>query len=409
MSLLFEAELRAEERMAPKHIDALIAVVKAAIPPAQIARKSARSEMIFYKDERLLTVYSLQALNAGAGSAGTGTSATCWNEVLQRAFDGRFTRVGAMVGAHAFPDSLVFEKDLRESPYIRAEMATRYDEDPPHPVLYVRKWASEKIGKATAHWEGPTQVDARVVWGPGLDHQRLYVEAKFLSDVSTGTVYSCVRNQIARSIEAGLWDTARAWVGGARDEIDSEVISRFWFMMLTPRLFKTEEPTARLYGFLMDLYRRDPLALTRDLAHLPLKDEDWEALSLRLGWATWEDCRRAIVSRQKNDHPSVVQAQLSKDDFDALEQFYDQRRVRVPKLSLVSIRHRGWEQALEVEDFDDLKAQLRSRKISHVHLADWNPLTNGITHRDEAMRLDALEPGHLEWVMGSDHRMLVCR
>ena len=180
-------------------------------------------------------------------------------------------------------------------------------------------------------------------------------------------------------------------------------------MMLTPELFRTDMPTARLYGFLMDQYRRDPSTLQRDLPHLPLDASDWAALSERVGWATWEDCRQAIVTRQGNDHPSTRDAQLAPDVFGQLEQFYADRRVfLLPRVS-VWLRHKGTEQALDVVDVADLQAQLRSRRIRRVLLAHRNPLTDGITHPQADTAVDGLDTTHLDWIGGGDGRMLDCR
>ena len=62
----------------------------------------------------------------------------------------------------------------------------------------------------------------------------LFIEAKFLSDISKDITYVPVRNQIARNIDCAI-DLMTA--GGA----DLRGLEDFWFLLLTPGIFRTEK------------------------------------------------------------------------------------------------------------------------------------------------------------------------
>lgn len=61
-------------------------------------------------------------------------------------------------------------------------------------------------------------------------------------------------------------------------------------MLLTPEIFR-DNPSSRLYGWLLRNYQRDPDLLQRHLEHRK-EPRDWAAVSRRLGWLTYEDCER---------------------------------------------------------------------------------------------------------------------
>lgn len=59
-------------------------------------------------------------------------------------------------------------------------------------------------------------------------------------------------------------------------------------LLVTPKHFE-DNPESRLYGYKFNEYKSNPAALAWDLLHR--SDCDWESLSNRLGWLTWEDFR----------------------------------------------------------------------------------------------------------------------
>mgnify|MGYP007040052839 CR=1 FL=1 len=58
------------------------------------------------------------------------------------------------------------------------------------------------------------------------------------------------------------------------------------FLLVTPKLFK-DNPSSRLYGYKFNEYKTDPGSLSIDLQHRI--DYDWEKITNRLGWLSWED------------------------------------------------------------------------------------------------------------------------
>ena len=290
-------------------LDILERVMKAAPEPDDIDLDSSKSAVTFYKDERHVTLYSFEALHLAGDSA--------WNALLNKAFDGKFPAVQG-------PHSLGYEGNLPEPVAMREWLLERYQKEAnPHPHFGTNARANAKIqkSKTLVHFEGSTQVDVRACWGEGPGSTRLYGEAKFLSDISGSVSYWPVRNQIARNVEAGLTDCMHALYPAknkAELVIDPDAVDNFWFLLITPGLFRDVEPESRLYGYKMRAYLNDPRSLKADLAHVPhLKDTDWEKIRSRMAWITWEEIREAVVASQSLN--AVLQADL--------EAFYDMRQI----------------------------------------------------------------------------------
>ena len=106
-------------------------------------------------------------------------------------------------------------------------------------------------------------------------------EAKVLSDISYSISFDNFRNQLARNIDVML-EVPRQ-TDGLLKKRDPE---KSLFCLLTPASFK-KQPHSRLYGWHMNEYCAEPDALDRDLVHR--QQEDWRAISNRLGWLTFED------------------------------------------------------------------------------------------------------------------------
>ena len=153
----------------------------------------------------------------------------------------------------------------------------RRDHGAAHPIPYVR----ERALAAGLKQEGATHADAVLV-NPDTGFAVIF-EAKALSDVSTSVSFDPLRNQIVRNVDCLLEKPATS-----AKELDGRDPQRTLFVLLTPRLFQ-ERRQSRLYGWLMDEYRRDPSSLERDLPHRRGSDVDWPALARRMGWLTWED------------------------------------------------------------------------------------------------------------------------
>lgn len=131
--------------------------------------------------------------------------------------------------------------------------------------------------------EGSTRADAVLV-APDTGFAVVF-EAKVLSDVSTSVQHDVMRNQLSRYIDVLL---------DRHPNLDLETLAkrrpeRTCLVLLTPEIFR-DNPTSRLYGWLMQAYREQPSLLQEHLPHR--KDVDWAAVSRRLGWLTWEDFNR---------------------------------------------------------------------------------------------------------------------
>jgi hypothetical protein len=102
---------------------------------------------------------------------------------------------------------------------------------------------------------------------------------------------------------------------------------RSCFVLVTPELF-CKNPDGRLYGHLMSRYREDSGALARDLPHR--QGVDFDAVSRRLGWLTWEDCNRVMPGawQPRNTTAAAVSGQSV-------------RRCHVSSVIAVSLRLRA--------------------------------------------------------------------
>lgn len=175
-----------------------------------------------------------------------------------------------------------------------AELRLYFEVNLPAPPAY-KLWLGEHqmghnllpylIDKAAGQGlEGTTKVDAMLV-APGTGFAVVF-EAKVLSDASSHTTYDATRNQLARNIDV-LLDHH----GTLQPPLTARCPERSFFVLLTPEVFKAD-PNSRLYGSLMTAYTQDRAALK---AHLPYRsDTDLAGASKRLGWTTWEECRRIL-------------------------------------------------------------------------------------------------------------------
>lgn len=107
------------------------------------------------------------------------------------------------------------------------------------------------------------------------------IEAKVLSDISYEITYDTMRNQIARNIDVMLESNKELC-----DPLNKRDPDKTLFLLVTPKLFK-DNPSSRLYGYKFNKYKTNPKSLSADLPHR--KNCDWQNISSRLGWLTWED------------------------------------------------------------------------------------------------------------------------
>jgi len=147
--------------------------------------------------------------------------------------------------------------------------------------------------------EGNTNLDAMIEFVDDEDERHvIFIEAKFLSDISYMTTYNPVRNQIVRNIDAMI-----DYQGGESDEKSKIEIKNKHFLLLTPKVFRTElfgcnrisplesyNPAAsRLYCFIMDRYKSNNGKLLAEDLPSRTGEVDFGVLSKNIGWITFED------------------------------------------------------------------------------------------------------------------------
>lgn len=173
---------------------------------------------------------------------------------------------------------------------LSGELHLFFEPSLPSPRAY-KEWLSENLAwrqfipyildsaYQKRNLEGATSVDALLLnAGSGF---AIIIEAKVLSDISYGVVYDVMRNQLIRNIDVLMENNH-----DLPDPLNKRDPDKTLFLLITPKLFK-DNPTTRLYGHKFNSYRSDPHSLALDLPHR--SGIDWEGLSKRLGWLTFED------------------------------------------------------------------------------------------------------------------------
>jgi hypothetical protein len=221
------------------------------------------------RDERFWVVASLMALYHG------GNREAAFSQLLESAGLGPPAEHGSWMDALHGDLQLAFEVGLSSPRTYREYLHSRLDERTPIP------YAREAAEKAGLRLEGATQVDAVLV--NASNGVGILFEAKVLSDCSATVTYDVLRNQLARNIDVML--ERQGHLPAPLSDRDPDLS---YFVLLTPELFR-RRPRSRLYGWLLNEYRERPAAIAEDLPH---RTADWPTVSQRIGWATFEDCKR---------------------------------------------------------------------------------------------------------------------
>lgn len=180
-----------------------------------------------------------------------------------------------------------------------------------------------KIKKSNASFEGNTNLDLMI---EGISNNRkttIFIEAKFLSDISYQIKYNPVRDQISRNIDCGI--------DYVNNKIFAEHFDDFYFILLTPKVFRTKlfgesksalnklgANSSRLYCYKMDEYK-DFNNLSKSLPHRDLREKDWRKISENIGWLTFEDFRR--ISKKYSTISDIREAEY-------IEKFFDERNLK---------------------------------------------------------------------------------
>jgi hypothetical protein len=252
-------------------------------------------------DEPLITLVSLYGLFGDQSDLDSRNRLSAVNKLFSDVLNRRKTPAEvqdftALTGAFVevyLHENKKFRKFLRD---------TIFKEAAHHPYSDRRIALAGKRKKENASFEGNTNLDALISGKLSSGKPaHIFIEAKFLSDISTEITYLPVRNQIARNIDCAL----DLMTNGGKN---LEEIDNFWFFLLTPGMFRTREyggptnhtfkevnPTySRFYCYKMNEYL-DPGKLKEDLPHwTELNEEHWVKLSKRIGWLTFEEIASAV-------------------------------------------------------------------------------------------------------------------
>lgn len=203
-------------------------------------------------------------------------------------------------------DSVQVEEKLPEIFPYRDKLRDLLSNDNFHLYPDRRKDIEEKIKADNASFEGNTNLDLKITGEQAAIKKHLFIEAKFLSDISYQTSYNPVRDQIIRNIDAGIDHMERL-------NNDAEVNYKdFYFLLLTPQIFRPKEfgtrkqsgidvfcpERSRLYCYKMPEYKdygnfRDALPHRADL-----KEEQWKDIADNIGWIVFEDFFQEAVNHR---------------------------------------------------------------------------------------------------------------
>jgi len=264
--------------------------------------KKSASEKILDHDEPWVTLVSLYGLFGDQKDINNSQRLESINYLLSEVFDKRYDRppppdFDHLDGVHI---EVVLPEILQYREYVHK---TIFRDGPYHLYQDRKRKLSEKLERGKASFEGSTNLDTLISGKNNGRNIHLFIEAKFLSDISKDITYIPARNQIARNIDCAI----DLMTEGGKDMSGLE---DFWFLLLTPGIFRTERyggpvlsPIAafgpqrsRLFCYKMDDYLH-PDFLRRDLPHWGdiLDTEQWELISKRIGWLTYEDIVSAVL------------------------------------------------------------------------------------------------------------------
>ena len=273
-----------------------------------------KAEKNLEHDEPWLTLVSLYGL-FGDQKDNKDQKRTVINELFSEIFSIRNGKSSphfdTLIGAHV---EVYLPEIIRYRNYLKDVIFNNKAYHPYHDRLDAIR---EKLTSKNASFEGNTNLDALISGKRKGRDMHVFIEAKYLSDISKDISYVPVRNQIARNI-----DTAIDLM--TKDGKDLEGLNDFWFVLLTPGIFRTKKyggpihsPIAsfipersRLYCYKMDDYL-NPDLLRKDLPHLDkinggfLDSEQWEIISERIGWLTFEEIADKVISSKTLDEGSL--------------------------------------------------------------------------------------------------------
>jgi hypothetical protein len=253
-------------------------------------------------DENWLTLNCLAGLFGDQGELNFEKRLEALNALLRRTYENRLgtphaPQFSSLLGVWLevpLPENKLYRDFLRM--FLEDLQGNGF---PSHPFADRTQQIEKKLSVGSTGLEGNTRLDVLI---SGYDNSgqptHLFIESKYMSDISKDICYNPVRNQIARNVDCALdiVTESGAYV---------ERIGTCYFLLLTPGMFRTPQyggasglpdwhrftpSRSRLYCFKMNDYL-DPALLRQDLPHWnPLMDSDhWHTISDSIGWLTFED------------------------------------------------------------------------------------------------------------------------
>jgi hypothetical protein len=216
------------------------------------------------------------------------TASCLMNVFYHRDREGQFTKLFQKAYGREPPIDIGSWEECLEG-----ELYLFFEPNLPSPLFY-KEWLRQNLGdrhlipyilnsdNGRKNLEGPTNADALLI--NRKNGFAVVIEAKVLSDIACQITYDVMRNQIARNVDVMLEKNTDLC-----PPLDKRDPAKTLFLLLTPDILRGS-PGSRLYGYKFNEYKSDPSSLARDLPHR--KNVNWENLSKKLGWLTWEDFKQ---------------------------------------------------------------------------------------------------------------------
>jgi hypothetical protein len=271
-------------------------------------------------DEPWLTLIAIYSIFGNQQSKNTINRIEAINEIL---FDSGLRNELKLTSV----DKITVEDKLPEIIEFRNYLRNLFSKEIFHLYPDRRNEIIRKMAKKNASFEGNTNLDLKIIGSENGIKKYIFIEAKFLSDISYQIKYNPVRDQIIRNIDAGI-----DFIMSQKKDSNKDIsFKNFFFFLLTPQIFRPtnfgvvksskinnfQPSKGRLYCYKMiDYLNYNNLKMC--LPHRNLSDNDWFDISSNIGWITFESfINNSLKSSTIDD---ISEQELIKD-------FYAQRNL----------------------------------------------------------------------------------
>jgi hypothetical protein len=291
-----------------------------------------KAERSLAHDEPWLTMVALYGLFGEQNGPPSQQTTALVNDLLRKVYAGRKLPGEAPVFDKV--TSVHTEVHLHENVLFREHFLRLNDPEAYHPYSDRKKTLEKKVKGERPSIEGNTNLDVLISGKIGTRMCHVFIEAKFLSDISKDISYLTARNQIIRNIDAAMYLMTLDGSGARMAAPELSGLDDFWFILLTPGVFRTnafgcrsasnidsfQPDRSRLYCYKMDEYLQ-PEKLRDELPHWADLLTDmavWNRLSARIGWLTFEDIRKVVVDNKL----------LNESKLQSFGEFLDHREIK---------------------------------------------------------------------------------